>query len=193
MGVRMIPSTNCQRKYRPAAIFPFALIGVLLSCHQHSSPPQQGRELSPAVKAAVTAALGPHTSNDDVTEFLRSAKLASRTRYDTEVVAMLDELVSLARSAAQDDYQAENYRHEATKTRGAVQWNEQMHEEDKQFCGTATDLEIIQSCKEGDHRIEAQRKEASVYTQRAQHFDDESRKNRERAASLMNALRAAVQ
>jgi hypothetical protein len=165
-------------KWALAALW-LVLVGGLCACHerqaqqqeqQQSSPQEQ--QISPAVRAAVTAALGPHVSDSDTTEFLRSAKLATRTKHDTEVVAMLDEAVSLARSAVQDDYLAEKSRKQAKSAQWAAHWNEGMQADDK--------------------LVNAQRNEAKHSAEAAQGYEDESRTKKERAADLIQKLQAAL-
>ena len=81
-------------------------------------------------------------SDADLTEFLRSAKLASRNKRDTEVVAMLDEVVNLARSAVQDDNNAEEYRRESRRFSS-------MPPEEKEDCSSLPYPETLQkSCEE---------------------------------------------
>ncbi len=176
-------------KWISAALFWLILVGGLSACHEREAQ-QQEQQISPAVRAAVTAALGPHLSDADVTEFLRSAKLASRTKHDTDVVAMLDEVVSLGRSAVQDDYLAEKYRKEAKSAQWAAHWNEGM--ESKALCASATDGETVRDCEEAKNRTNAQRNEAKKSADAAQGYEDESRKKKERAADLLQKLEAAL-
>lgn len=148
-------------KRASAVVFGLILAGMLSGCYKRQ-PQQQEQQLSPAVKAAVAAALGPHVSDADLTEFLRSAKLASRTKQDTEVVVILDEVVNLVRSAAQDDYQAEKYRQDAKSTQIALGLNERLHKEaDKGTpCEAMTEDFDVRICKEAEELINAQRSQA---------------------------------
>ena len=180
-------------KRTPAAVFALILVGVSSGCHKQQTQQQQTQEpqeLSSSVRAAVGAALGPHVSDADLTEFLRSAKLASRTKRDAEVVAMLDEVVSLVRSAAQDDYRAEKYRQHARSAQNAARWNEGMHNKDKAFCETEADM--AQFCKEAEENIDSQRKEARHSAGAAQGYENESRKKKQRVEDLVQKLRAEL-
>jgi hypothetical protein len=178
-----------------AVALALALAELLGGCsqeHREQQPEQQQtQQLSPAVKAALIAAIGPHVSDADVTEFLRSAKLASRTPRDNEVTARLDEAVSLLRSAAQDDYQAAKHRKDATNAQTAADWNNRMNTEgnSEQICDETTDHDMQQHCKEGRQLVVTQRTEAKLKTEAAQSYEDKSRREKEQAADLIQKLR----
>jgi hypothetical protein len=58
--------------------------------------------ISSDVRAAVVASLGDNVSTADVEVFLRTAKLASRTKRDARVVDLLDKAVAHAASSQRD-------------------------------------------------------------------------------------------
>lgn len=60
------------------------------------------RTLSPEVQAAVLATLGGNTSYLDASAYLRSAKLACRTKRDFDAVGRLDNAIMLLKSGAED-------------------------------------------------------------------------------------------
>jgi hypothetical protein len=60
------------------------------------------RTLSPEVQAAVLATLGGNTSYLDASVYLRSAKLACRTKRDFDVVGRLDNAITLLKSGEED-------------------------------------------------------------------------------------------
>jgi len=182
-------------KRASAAVSGLILAGMLSGCYARQ-PQQEEHQLSPAVKAAVTAALGPHVTDADLTEFLRSAKLTSRTKQDTEVVAILDEAVNLVRSAAEDDYRAEKYRRDAKSAQDAFGFLEERHTENKAFCATTTDDIAIRHCNETmgkeEKTVNTQRDEARRNAEAAQGYENESKHKRDRAADLVQKLRAEL-
>ncbi|MBI3645741.1 MAG: hypothetical protein HY233_07245 [Acidobacteriales bacterium] len=181
-------------KWLLAALFFLVLVGGLSACHERQAQQQEQQQISPAVRAAVAAALGPHVSDADATEFLRSAKLASRTKHDTEVVAMLDEVVNLARSAAQDDYQAEGYHRESRKLSS-------MSPEEKKDCSdspiVAGDSEAwVSACKEfneaGQRLDKIHHDKARHSEEVAQNYENESKRKKEQITDLVQKLQAAA-
>ena len=170
--------------WKLAGLFISVLVGGLSACREQQAP-QQAQQISPAVRAAVVAALGPNVSDSDMTEFLRSAKLASRTKRDSEVVAMLDEVVSLASSAAQDDYQAEKYRRDSQALGTMSEVREPCHDEEGQ--GGCKDLEAANDRLDKFHRDKA-RHSAEL----AQNYENESKRKREQIPELVNKLQAAL-
>lgn len=79
-------------KWTLIVVLGLVVIGAgMFGVHQYSE-----RQLSPAVRAAVAAYVGENVHESDIPEFLRAAKLASRTKRDAEVVALFDKTATLA-------------------------------------------------------------------------------------------------
>ena len=66
------------------------------------------RRVSTDVRAAVLATLGNNVSDADAVVYLRTAKLASRTKRDTYVVGLLDNFVKQAMAAGRDNREVMN-------------------------------------------------------------------------------------
>ncbi len=162
---------------------------LLSACHEQHTERQQRQDeqqISPPVRAAVVAAIGPHVSDADLTEFLRSAKLASRTRRDAEVVAMLDEVVSLARSAAQNDNQAEEYRAESRKYSS-------MLPEDQSDCSGLSDVSDCEEINDINKKLDkVHHDKARQNAEFAQDVENESKRKREQVAELVQRLQTAL-
>ena len=182
-------------KWTLAALFWLVLVGGLSACHERHVQ-QQEQQISPPVRAAVAAALGPHVSDADETEFLRSAKLASRTKHDAEVVAMLDEVVNLARSAAQDDYQAKEYHRESRKFNS-------MQPEEKKDCSDPPSMlpaanagDWVSACKdfnEADRQLDKIHHDKAKHSEEvAQNYEHESKRKKEQIPELVQKLQAAL-
>ncbi len=168
-----------------AALLCLALAGALSACHKQEAQ-EQDLQISPAVRAAVTAALGPHVSDADVTEFLRSAKLASRTKHDAEVVAMLDEVVSLGNSAAQDDYQAEEHRRESRKYAS-------MLPEDHMDCSGLSDVSDCEQINNANQQLNKLHQEKARQSEElVQSHENGSKLKRAEIAELVQKLQAAL-
>jgi hypothetical protein len=77
------------------------------------------QQLSPEVKAAVTAIIGQNAnvSDADVVAFLRAAKLASRTQRDAEIVGMVDRWTLSVKEAAKNKALAGVYRRSAASNK----------------------------------------------------------------------------
>ena len=166
---------------RTWAVHAVIFAGLLGGCNTRQSQEQQ---LSPAVKAAVVAALGSHVTDADLTEFLRSAKLASRTKHDAEVVALLDEAVSLLRSAAQDDYQAEDSRREGRHKTDLLT-----------LCNTAKDDYTVKFCQQAEvaRDVNKERDRVQRSLEVAQSYENESEKKKAKAADLVQKLLVELQ
>jgi len=180
-------------KWTLAALFWLVLVGGLSACHERQVQHQE-QQISPPVRAAMAAVLGPHVSDADATEFLRSAKLASRTKHDAEVVAMLDEVVNLARSAAQDDYQAE------ANHRASRQCNS-MPPEEKKDCSVSPivagdSAAWVSACKEfneAGQRLDKIHYDKARHSEEvAQNYENESKRKKEQIADLVQKLQAAL-
>ena len=178
-------------KWTSEALFWFVLVGGLSACHERQAQ-QQEQQISPSVRAAVAAALGPHVSDADLTEFLRSAKLASRNKRDTEVVAMLDEVVNLARSAAQDDYQAKEYHQESQRFSS-------MPPEEKEDCSDPPPYgsqDWVESCKKINalaSRVNKEHHDKAIHSEEvAKNHENESQRKKEQIADLVQKLQAAL-
>ena len=77
------------------------------------------QRLSPEVKAAVLAVThqNANLSDTDVSEYLRAAKLASRTKRDTEIVRLLDKWISLTAAYTHDSREAAKWSEDARQER----------------------------------------------------------------------------
>lgn len=173
-------------KWTLPALFLLVWVGGLSACHERQAQQEEQQQISPAVRAAVSAALGPHVSDADATEFLRSAKLASRTKRDTEVVAMLDEVVNLARSAAKDDYQAKEYHRESQKFSS-------IPPEKKEDCSVPPYLESCEKINELVPRVNKERHDKAIHSEEvAQNYENESKRKKEQIIDLLQKLQAAL-
>jgi hypothetical protein len=162
---------------------------LLSACHQQQTQQQRQQEeqqISPAVRAAVVAALGPHISDADLTEFLRSAKLASRTKRDAEVVGMLDEVVSLARTAAQNDNQAEEFRAESRRYSS-------MLPDAQTDCGGLSDVSDCEQINDINKKFDKiHHDKARQDAEAAQNLENESKQRKQQIPELVQKLQAAL-
>ncbi|SRR5216683_3366272 len=75
-------------------------IGIIICGVFGVSKYRQGR-LSAEVRNAFCSSLSPNASESDVAFYVRAAKLASRTKQDAYVIALLDDFVHVAADNAQ--------------------------------------------------------------------------------------------
>ena len=184
--MRAESSEQAKVKCTLATLCLLVLVGGLSASRERQA---QQEHISPPVRAAVSAALGPHVSDADVIEFLRSAKLASRTKRDTDVVALLDEVVNLARSAEEDDDQAKEYRRESQKFKS-------MPPEEKQDCSDPPygSQEWVKDCEKLNElgpRINREHHDKAIHSEEvAQNYENESKRRKEQIRELVLRLQS---
>lgn len=128
------------------------------------------RMVSSKVKGAVLAVVNsPNVTDADLDVYLRTAKLESRTKRDTVVVARLDKMVALMRQSAFD------------KARG----------QDSRVIDTLS--KTVQGCSTGpDPSCRKLQQSLAEFTEQSQHLLEKSKEEQAEAQTLFSSLRVDV-